>query len=193
MPCIEIQCPYFLFFLILPGTGVRKDVKAEKSLNEKTVTVSCPSGEVWMLLVVAAQMTEDSVVALMTNEVHAGKVTMTVDPDGALMMTVGQGGALKMAEVTGEAMTTVDLGVEWTMTVPPDEVMKIVAQEEALMMTVGPVEAWMNLECLDVGQMMTGAPEEEGMMIGEAAGVWMTLAHVVVMILDPGNHLGDQV
>lgn len=138
-------------------------------------------------------MTEDSDVALMTNGVHAGKVTMTVDPDGPLMMTVGQGGALKMAEVTEEVMTTVDLGVEWTMTVPPDEVMKIVAQEEALMMTVGPAEAWMNLECLDVGQMMTGAPEEEGMMIGEAVGVWMTLAHVVAMILDPGNHLGDQV
>lgn len=64
-----------------------------------------------MVLVVAVQMTEDSDVALMTNEVHAGKVTMTVDPDGALMMTVDQGGALKMAEVTGEAMTTVDQGV----------------------------------------------------------------------------------
>lgn len=79
------------------------------------------------------------------------------------------------------------------MTVPPDEVMKIVAQEEALMMTVGPVEAWMNLECFVVGQMMTGAPEEVGMMIGEAAGVWMTLGHVVAMTLDPGNHLEDQV
>lgn len=41
--------------------------------------------------------------------------------------------------------------------------------------------------------MMTGAPEEEGMMRGEAAGVWMTLAHVVEMTLDPGNLLGDQV
>lgn len=79
------------------------------------------------------------------------------------------------------------------MTVAPDEVMTIVPQEEALMMTVGPVEAWMNPECLDVGQMMTGAPEEVAMMIGEAAGVWMTLAHVVEMMLDPGNLLGDLV
>lgn len=90
-------------------------------------------------------------------------------------------------------MMTVDQGVEWMVTEAPDEVMMTVVQEESLMMTVGPVETWMNPEGLDVGQMMTGAPEEEGMMRGEAAGVWMTLDHVVEMTLDPGNLLGDQV
>lgn len=40
-------------------------------------------------------MTKDSDVALMMNEVRAGKVTMTVDPEGSLMMTVRQGGALE--------------------------------------------------------------------------------------------------
>ncbi|RXN03742.1 eukaryotic translation initiation factor 3 subunit A isoform X1 [Labeo rohita] len=178
------------------GTGVRravKAVKAVKTMIEKTVTVKCPSGEEQTVLVVVVQMTEDSAVALMKNEVHAEEVMRTVDPDGALMMTVGPGGALTMTEVTVEAMMTVDQGVEWMTTVAPDEVMTTVAQEEALMTTVGPVEAWMNPEGLDVAQMMTGAPEEEGMMRGEAAGVWMTLAHVVEMMLDLGNLLGDQV
>ncbi len=100
---------------------------------------------------------------------------IVVGSGGALMMTVGPGGALTM---------TADQGVEWTMTV---------AQEEALTKTVDPVEAWMNSEGLDVGQMMTGAPEEEGMMRGEAAGVWMTLAHVVEMTLQHGNLLGNKV
>lgn len=171
---------FFVYFL--PGTGVRRGVKAVKTMIEKTV--KCPSGEEEKVLVVVVQMTEDSAVALMMNEVRAEEVTMTVDPDEALMMTVGPGGALTMTEVTEELMTTADQGVEWTMTM---------AQEEALMTTVDPVEAWMNLEGLDVGQMMTGAPEEEGMMRGEAAGVWMTLAHVVEMTLDPGNLLRDQV
>lgn len=167
------------FLKFLPGTGVRKDVKFVKSLNEKNVSVNCPSGEPQKVLVVPLQMTKDPDVALMMNEVRAGKVTMTVDLEGALMMTVRRGGALEC--------------VQWMMTVAPDEVMTIVPQGEALMMTVGPVEAWMNPECLDVGQMMTGAPEEVAMMIGEAAGVWMTLAHVVEMMLDPGNLLGGQV
>ncbi len=153
---------------------------------EKTMTVKCPSGEEEKLLNVVVLMTKDSAVALMMSEAHAEEETMTVDPDGALMMTVvGSGGALMMTVGPGGALTmTADQGVEWTTTV---------AQEEALTKTVDPVEAWMKSEGLDVGQMMTGAPEEEGMMRGEAAGVWMTLAHVVEMTLQHGNLLGDKV
>lgn len=153
---------------------------------EKTMTVKCPSGEEEKVLNVVVLMTKDSAVALMMREAHAEEVTMTVDPDGALMMTVvGSGRALMMTVGLGGALTmTADQGVEWMMTV---------AQEEALTKTVDPVEAWMNSEGLDVGQMMTGAPEEEGMMRGEAAGVWMTLAHVVEMSLNYGNLLGDKV
>lgn len=175
-------------FNSLPGTGVRKGVK---TTTVKTVTVKYPSGEEETLPVAVVQMTGDSAVALMTTELHAGVVTTTVDPDGASMTTAGPGEASTMTESPGE-MKTAGRGAEWMKIVDPDEVMTTVSPDEALMTTAGPAEAWMNLD-LDVGQMMTGAPEEEGMMRGVAAEVWMILAHVVEMTQNHGNHWEDQV
>ncbi|TRY92235.1 hypothetical protein DNTS_024068 [Danionella cerebrum] len=203
--------------LFLTGIGVKKAVMNK---IEKTVNGTHHSVEVEKVFDVVVLMIEESAVALMMIEVHGEEWMMSAHSDGALMKspgvalkkTVVQGVALKKTVVQGVEWTRIVVqGVEWTRIAAPGAWtriaapgawtriaapgawMRIVVLDEALMMTVDPVEARMIPEGLGVGRMMIGVPGEEEKMTEEAAGEWMTLDHVAEMMPDPGNLLADQV